>query len=46
MNRHPDYYAGNCQVLSGFDFLTKIIGAWFPVEAAECELSFRGKTAE
>lgn len=35
MNRHPDYYAGNCQVLSGFDFLTKIIGAWFPVEAAE-----------
>ena len=35
MNRHPDYYAGNCQVLSGFDFLTKIIGAWFPVETAE-----------
>ena len=35
MNRHLDYYAGNEQVLSGFDFLTKIIEAWFPVEVVE-----------
>ena len=35
MNCHLDYYAGNYQVISGFDFLTKVIGAWFPVEAAE-----------
>lgn len=33
MNRHPEYYAGNCQVLSSFDYLTKVIHAWFPLEA-------------
>lgn len=31
MNKHPEYYDGNCQILSGFDFLTRIIEAWFPV---------------
>lgn len=31
MNRHLDYYRGNEQVLSSFDFLTKVIEAWYPV---------------
>lgn len=30
MNRHLDYYSGNEQVVSGFDFLSKVINAWFP----------------
>lgn len=30
MNRHVDYYRGNLQVSTGFDFLTKVISAWFP----------------
>ncbi len=38
MNRNLGYYAGNAQVLSGFAFLTKIIGAWFSVETVEEEL--------
>ena len=38
MNRHLDYYAGNKQVLSGFEFLSKVIGAWFSVESDEDEL--------
>ncbi len=38
MNRHQSYYVGNMQVLSGFEFLTKVIDAWFPVETAEIEL--------
>lgn len=33
MNRHVDYYRGNLQVSTGFDFLTKVISAWFPVDA-------------
>ena len=33
MNRHIDYYRGNLQVSTGFDFLTKVISAWFPVNA-------------
>lgn len=32
MNRNLSYYEGNCQVASSFDFLTKVIGAWFPVQ--------------
>lgn len=32
MNKHLEYYEGNYQILSGFDFLTKVIGAWFPVQ--------------
>lgn len=32
MNRHLDYYAGNKQVLSGFEFLSKVIAAWYSVE--------------
>lgn len=31
MNRHVDYYRGNLQVSTGFDFLAKVISAWFPV---------------
>ena len=31
MNRHVDYYRCNLQVSTGFDFLTKVISAWFPV---------------
>lgn len=38
MNRHLDYHTGNKQVLSGFDFLTKVIGAWFPVVTSEKNL--------
>ncbi|MDN0069561.1 Abi family protein [Collinsella ihumii] len=33
MNRNMGYYDGNCQVVSSFDFLTKVIGAWYPVQA-------------
>ena len=33
MNKHVDYYRGNLQVSTGFDFLTKVISAWFPVDA-------------
>ena len=33
MNRHVDYYRVNLQVSTGFDFLTKVISAWFPVDA-------------
>lgn len=32
MNEHIDYYRGNPQVLTGFEFLTKVIDAWFPVD--------------
>lgn len=31
MNRHLDYYRGNLQISTGFDYLSKIIDAWFPV---------------
>ena len=30
MNKHVDYYCGNLQVLTGFEFLAKVINAWFP----------------
>ena len=33
MNKHADYYQGNLQVSTGFDFLTKVINACFPVNA-------------
>ena len=33
MNRHVDYYRGNLQVSTGFEFLAKVIDAWFPVHA-------------
>lgn len=33
MNKHVDYYQGNLQVSTGFEFLTKVISAWFPVDA-------------
>ncbi len=38
MNRHLEYYGGNLQVLSGFDFLSKVIEAWFPVEEGHASL--------
>lgn len=31
MDRHIDYYKDNFQVSSTFDFLGKVIGAWYPV---------------
>ena len=30
MNKHVDYYCGNLQVSTGFEFLAKVINAWFP----------------
>lgn len=33
MNKHIDYYEGNYQVISSFDFLSKVIDAWYPVSA-------------
>lgn len=41
MNRHLEYYEGNLQVLSGFDFLSKVIEAWFPVEKGHAILESR-----
>ena len=32
MNKHIDYYNGNCQVTSGFEYITKLVEAWFSVE--------------
>ena len=32
MARHAAYYEGNCQVPSGFDFITKLVEAWYPAE--------------
>ena len=32
MNEHIDYYRGNPQVLTGFEFLTKVTDAWFPFD--------------
>lgn len=32
MNKHVDYYQGNLQVSTGFEFITKVISAWFPVD--------------
>lgn len=29
MNMHLDYYQGNDQIVSGFDFITKLISEWF-----------------
>lgn len=29
MNKHIDYYKGNDQITSSFDFITKLIQAWF-----------------
>jgi abortive infection bacteriophage resistance protein len=35
MNKHTSWYNKNTQVLSGFEFLTKVIKAWFPTPPAE-----------
>ena len=35
MNRHVDYYDGNYQVSSGFDFITKLVDSWFPIENSD-----------
>lgn len=32
MNKHIDYYGSNYQVSSAFDFITKLIYAWFPLK--------------
>ena len=32
MNRNLSYYNRNTEVMSGFEFLTKVIGAWFPTD--------------
>lgn len=29
MNRHSEYYKGNSLVISGFDFITKLVDGWF-----------------
>lgn len=34
MNKHLNYYEGNYHVLSSFEFLTKVINAWYPVQGA------------
>lgn len=31
MNKHSGYYSGNCQIVSFFDYLSKLIEAWFPL---------------
>lgn len=41
MNRHLDYYNGNLQVLTGFEFLDKVIKAWFPVEKKDAGFESR-----
>lgn len=30
MHKHIDYYAGTAQISSAFDYLGKVIGAWYP----------------
>lgn len=32
MNQNLDFYTGNLQIKTGFEFLSKIIEAWFPIE--------------
>lgn len=32
MNKHSEYYSGNCQIVSFFDYLSKLIEAWFPLQ--------------
>lgn len=32
MNRNKSYYVGNSQIISGFEYLTKVVNAWFALE--------------
>lgn len=34
MNRHSEYYKGNDLVVSGFDFITKLVNEWFEAPKA------------
>lgn len=52
MNKHVDYYCGNPQVSTGFEFLAKVINAWFPrllingefVAVRDYRLSYQSQT--
>lgn len=35
MNKHIEYYTSNCQIPTSFDFITKIINAWFSTESSQ-----------
>ena len=33
MNKHIEYYEGNDQISSGFEFIEKLVDAWFSPDA-------------
>ena len=37
MNKHIEYYEGNDQISSGFEFIKKLVDAWFSPEIVDSE---------
>ena len=38
MNKHIEYYEGNDQISSGFEFIEKLVDAWFSPDAMVADL--------
>lgn len=38
MNKHIEYYEGNDQISSGFEFIEKLVDAWFSPDAIVADL--------
>lgn len=38
MNKHIEYYEGNDQIFSGFEFIEKLVDAWFSPDAMVADL--------
>ena len=38
MNKHLKYYEGNDQISSGFEFIEKLVDAWFSPDAMVADL--------
>lgn len=41
MNKHLKYYEGNDQISSGFEFIEKLVDAWFSPDAMVADLKKR-----
>lgn len=41
MNKHIEYYEGNDQISSGFEFIEKLVDAWFSPDAMVADLEKR-----
>lgn len=41
MNKHIEYYEGNDQISSGFEFIEKLVDAWFSPDGMVADLKKR-----